>query len=239
MSDRERTERNVPSHVAFIMDGNGRWAKKLGLPRVFGHREGVKAIERVVRFGLEKGIRYLSFYAFSTENWKRPVEEIEGLMKLFRQQIADKSEELAKQGVRLRFSGRIGEFPEDFQKLVERAERTTETSDRMHVIVCMNYGGRQEILDAFEKALREGTSGLDEKSFRSYLYLADVPDPDLVVRTSGEMRLSNFLLWQSSYAELYFTDILWPDFSEKDFEKAIKAYTKRTRRYGSVENSES
>jgi len=234
MSEQKGIESNTPGHVAFIMDGNGRWASKRGLPRIFGHREGGKAIERAVRFGLREGVRYLSFFAFSTENWKRPVEEVEGLMKLFRQQISEKSMELAKQGIRLRFSGRIGEFPDDFQELVERAERTTASSDRMQVIICMNYGGRQEILDAFKKAVRNGATSFDERSFRSYLYLPDVPDPDLVVRTSGEMRLSNFLLWQSSYAELYFTDLLWPDFKESDFEKAIEAYSQRTRRYGSV-----
>lgn len=234
MSEQKGMERKTPGHVAFIMDGNGRWASKRGLPRILGHREGVKAIERAVRFGLREGVRYLSFFAFSTENWKRPIEEVEGLMKLFRQQISDKSAELAKQGIRLRFSGRIGEFPDDLQELVQRAETTTESNDRMQVIVCMNYGGRQEILDAFAKALRDGASKLDERSFRSYLYLPDVPDPDLVVRTSGEMRLSNFLLWQSSYAELYFTELLWPDFHESDFENAIEAYSQRTRRYGSV-----
>jgi undecaprenyl diphosphate synthase len=188
---------------------------------------------------LHEGVRYLSFYAFSTENWRRPVEEVQGLMKIFRQQIADKSEELAEQGVRLRFSGRLKEFPEDIQKLIEKAEQLTASSDRMQVIVCMNYGGRQEILDAFGRALREGVSELDESSIRSYLYLPDVPDPDLIVRTSGEIRLSNFLLWQASYAEFFFTDTLWPDFAEKDFQEAMEAYSKRTRRYGSIENFES
>jgi undecaprenyl diphosphate synthase len=239
MSDGNGNGGKRPNHVAFIMDGNGRWAGQRGLPRVLGHREGVKAIERVVRLGLHEGVRYLSFYAFSTENWRRPVEEVQGLMKIFRQQIADKSEELAEQGVRLRFSGRLKEFPEDIQKLIEKAEQLTASSDRMQVIVCMNYGGRQEILDAFGRALREGVSELDESSIRSYLYLPDVPDPDLIVRTSGEIRLSNFLLWQASYAEFFFTDTLWPDFAEKDFQEAMEAYSKRTRRYGSIENFES
>lgn len=239
MSDGNNKGGKRPNHVAFIMDGNGRWASQRGLPRVLGHREGVKAVERVVRFGLHEGVRYLSFYAFSTENWRRPVEEVQGLMKIFRQQIADRSEELAEQEVRLRFSGRLGEFPEDIQNLIEKAEQLTASSERMQVIVCMNYGGRQEILDAFGRALREGVSELDESSIRSYLYLPDVPDPDLIVRTSGEIRLSNFLLWQSSYAEFFFTDTLWPDFAEKDFEEAMEAYSKRTRRYGSVENFES
>jgi undecaprenyl diphosphate synthase len=239
MSDGNRNGGKRPNHVAFIMDGNGRWAGQRGLPRVLGHREGVKAIERVVRLGLHEGVRYLSFYAFSTENWRRPVEEVQGLLRIFRQQIADKSEELAEQGVRLRFSGRLKEFPEDIQKLIEKAEQLTASSDRMQVIVCMNYGGRQEILDAFGRALREGVSELDESSIRSYLYLPDVPDPDLIVRTSGEIRLSNFLLWQASYAEFFFTDTLWPDFAEKDFQEAMEAYSKRTRRYGSIENFES
>lgn len=239
MSDGNRNGGKRPNHVAFIMDGNGRWAGQRGLPRVLGHREGVKAIERVVRLGLHEGVRYLSFYAFSTENWRRPVEEVQGLMKIFRQQIADKSEELAEQGVRLRFSGRLKEFPGDIQKLIEKAEQLTASSDRMQVIVCMNYGGRQEILDAFGRAFREGVSVLDESSIRSYLYLPDVPDPDLIVRTSGEIRLSNFLLWQASYAEFFFTDTLWPDFAEKDFKEAMEAYSKRTRRYGSIENFES
>jgi undecaprenyl diphosphate synthase len=239
MSDGNGNGGKRPNHVAFIMDGNGRWAGQRGLPRVLGHREGVKAIERVVPLGLHEGVRYLSFYAFSTENWRRPVKEVQGLLRIFRQQIADKSEELAEQGVRLRFSGRLKEFPEDIQKLIEKAEQLTASSDRMQVIVCMNYGGRQEILDAFGRALREGVSELDESSIRSYLYLPDVPDPDLIVRTSGEIRLSNFLLWQASYAEFFFTDTLWPDFAEKDFQEAMEAYSKRTRRYGSIENFES
>lgn len=239
MTDKDIGAAKKPGHVAFIMDGNGRWAKKRGLPRALGHREGVKAVERVVRSGLREGIPYLSFYAFSTENWRRPFEEVEGLMKLFRQQITDKTAELAEQGIRLRFSGRLGELPPEVQEDIARAERTTALSGRMQVIICMNYGGRQEILDAAGKAFRDGVRELDESSFRACLYIPDVPDPDLVVRTSGEMRLSNFLLWQSSYSEFYFTDVLWPDFGEAEFRHALEAYLKRKRRYGATEDFES
>lgn len=224
-----------PRHVAFIMDGNGRWAERRHLPRVLGHREGAKALERAVRFGVQEGLPYLSFFAFSTENWRRPAEEVEGLMKLFRQTLSDKTAELAEQGIRLRFCGRIGDLPADIRENIEKAEKITSSLDRMQLIICMNYGGRQEILDAAAKAFANDVSYLDERSFREYLYLPDVPDPDLIIRTSGEMRLSNFFLWQASYAELYFTDVLWPDFDEKDFIDALLAYSKRKRRYGATE----
>jgi undecaprenyl diphosphate synthase len=156
-------------------------------------------------------------------------------MKLFRQTLSDKTAELAEQGIRLRFCGRIGDLPADIRENIEKAEKMTSSLDRMQLIICMNYGGRQEILDAAAKAFANDVSYLDERSFREYLYLPDVPDPDLIIRTSGEMRLSNFFLWQASYAELYFTDVLWPDFDEKDFIDALLAYSKRKRRYGATE----
>ena len=231
--DREK----LPLHVGIVMDGNGRWAKKRHLPRVIGHQSGVKAIERIVDASKEIGLRYLSLYAFSTENWKRPKTEVLGLMALFRSYARRKVQELAKENVRLRIAGRIDLFPQDLRDLLEYAQKETSFENpRMTLIACLNYGGRQEILDAFRRIREEGYDReLDEEAFRRYLYLPDIPDPDLIIRTSGEMRLSNFWLWQASYSELYFSESLWPDFDENELDKALSAFSKRERRYGSVQ----
>lgn len=228
-------EGKLPRHVGIIMDGNGRWAKAKKLPRFMGHYAGVKAVEKVVRAAKDWGIPYLSLYAFSSENWRRPQGEIMGLMSLFRYFIRTKVHQLQREGARLRFAGRLNELPEDIQKCALEAERLTQENHLLQLIVCLNYGGRQEILDGIDRLLRERKQGpISEAEFHSYLYLPDVPDPDLIIRTSGEMRLSNFWLWQSSYSEYYFTEVFWPDFGPKEFEAALKDYAGRERRYGSI-----
>lgn len=228
---------NIPVHVAIIMDGNGRWAQKRKLPRLLGHKEGAKTVERVLEIAIKRGIRYLTLYAFSTENWKRPKEEVEGLFSLLKNYLTKKSGDLQQNDIRLRFAGRIESLPEDVRMAMVKVQKETSNCKTLDLILCINYGGRQEIIDAARKLLDIYSSNIDEideVSFRSCLYLPDVPDPDLIIRTSGEMRLSNFLLWQSSYSELFFTETLWPDFSEKDFDEALESYAKRQRRYGAV-----
>lgn len=228
-------KRQVPSHVAIIMDGNGRWAKRRKLPRIMGHHAGVRAVERTVRAARDSGIRTLSLYAFSTENWKRPENEVSGLMTLFRVYIRSKIDQLLQEGARIRFAGRIEGLPPDVQSIIREAEEKTLNQERLQLVVCLNYGGRQEILDAVRKVVESGgLAPLDEKAFRKYLYLPDVPDPDLIIRTSGEMRLSNFWLWGSAYSEFYFSEKLWPDFGPEDLETALNVYQGRERRYGSV-----
>lgn len=235
MNLHEGEKRPLPSHVAIIMDGNGRWAKKRGLPRIMGHHAGVGAVERTVRAARDAGIKTLSLYAFSSENWKRPEREVFGLMGLFRLIIRSKVDQLLREGARIRFAGKIDGLPPDVQEIIRNAEERTAGQTGLQLVICLNYGGRQEILDAVGKVVESGeTAPLDEKTFRKYLYLPDVPDPDLIIRTSGEMRLSNFWLWEGAYSELYFTEKLWPDFGPEDLETALNVYQGRERRYGSV-----
>lgn len=225
----------IPNHVAIIMDGNGRWAKSKGLPRIAGHREGAKAVERVVYASLKRGIKYLSLFAFSTENWKRPEQEVKSLMNILKLYFLTKIEKLKWAGVRIRFGGRWWELSPDLVSLIRRAMEVTEHNDKLHLIIYLNYGGRREMLDAVNSIIaKEGFPVMTEESLRSYLYLPDVPDPDLLIRTSGEKRISNFLLWQIAYTELYFTDTLWPDFGEDDLDAAIAEYNKRERRFGGL-----
>ncbi len=224
----------IPNHVAIIMDGNGRWAKSKGLPRVEGHRKGAEVVENVVRWSAEFGIKYLTLYTFSTENWKRPKEEVEYLFSLLIEKLEAKVPELIKENVRLRFMGRLEDLPEKLKNKCREAEEMTISNDGLNLIIALNYGGRAEIVDAVRKILKEGVDEVNEESFRKYLYLPDVPDPDLIIRTSGELRLSNFLLWQSAYSEFYFTEKLWPDFTKDDFIKALEDYSKRERRFGGV-----
>ena len=235
MQNREMSSPSTPSHVAIIMDGNGRWAQSRGLPRIMGHHAGVKAVERTVRAARDLGVKTLSLYAFSTENWKRPKTEVAGLMGLFRIYIRAKVGQLLAEGARIRFAGRTAELPADVREIIREAEEKTAGQQGLQLVICLNYGGRQEILDAIEKILESKESlPLDEKTFREHLYLPDVPDPDLVIRTSGEKRLSNFWLWEGAYSELYFSEKLWPDFGPEDLEAAIIDYQGRERRYGSV-----
>ncbi len=227
-------ETKTPSHVAIIMDGNGRWALKRGLPRLAGHREGAKAVERVIRAAASTpGLDYLSLFAFSTENWKRPRVEVEGLLSLLRTYLKSKRDELAENGVKMVFSGRIDQLDEDLRDEIALFEKATARGDLLTVVVCLNYGGRQEIVDGVNRLLRKGFAGeVTEELISANLYRPGIPDPDLVIRTSGEVRISNFLLWESAYAEFFFTDTLWPDFGEEDFEKALEYYSLKERRYG-------
>ncbi len=235
MDRREASGNKIPSHVAIIMDGNGRWAKRRGFPRLVGHHAGVRAVERTVRAANDLGIRTLSLYAFSSENWKRPENEVTGLMGLFRLYIRSKIDALLAEGARIRFAGKIDGLPADIQQIVRDAEQRTAGQKGLQLVICLNYGGRQELLDAMNRAAAAGEAfPLDEETLRKYLYLPDIPDPDLIIRTSGEMRLSNFWLWQSAYSEFYFTDKLWPDFGPEDLAQALEAYSGRERRYGSV-----
>ncbi len=225
----------VPNHLAIIMDGNGRWAQRRGLPRVAGHREGAKAVERVISACLKRGIKYLSLYAFSTENWKRPEAEIRGLMAILRLYFFVKLKKLKWAGVRIRVAGRWWELPYGADKFVKLAIEETVENDKMQVILHLNYGGRREILDAVSALIRRGIlDRISEEDFKKFLYVPDVPYPDLLIRTSGEKRISNFLLWQIAYTELYFTDTLWPDFGEDELDMAIAEYNRRKRRFGGL-----
>ena len=226
-------EEKILNHIGIIMDGNRRWARSRGLPAILGHREGVKAVERTLIAAKELGIPCVSLYAFSTENWKRPKSEVLGLMGLLKYYMKLKFEELNKENARIRFAGNISALSEDIQEILLDAEQKTRNNDSMQLVVCLNYGGRQEILDAVNKMIGDGVSlPVTEDVFRKYLYLPDLPDPDLLIRTSGELRMSNFWLWQGSYSEFYFTDKFWPDFGKPDLEMAIADYYRRERRYG-------
>lgn len=225
-------------HVAIIMDGNGRWAERRGLPKVEGHRQGARQVTEVLKAAQEYGVEFLTLYAFSTENWKRPVAEVTALMGLLEEFIDDKLPELMKNGIRLRTIGRTEDlFPGARKKLLYAIEMT-EKNDGGTLNLALNYGGRAEIVDAVNKMAAEMTEKggrfpkVTEESFRNYLYAPDIPDPDLLIRTSGELRLSNFLLWELSYSEMYVTDTLWPDFGKKEFGEALEAYGQRDRRFG-------
>ncbi|MCX7761062.1 MAG: isoprenyl transferase [Hydrogenothermaceae bacterium] len=224
----------IPQHVAFIMDGNGRWAKRRGLSRVEGHRQGVETVERVIRFSKKVGIRYLTLFAFSTENWQRPKEEVNAIFSLLIEYINTKIPFLKDNDVKLLFSGRREDLSEDVLTAIRKGEEETKEGKSLTVVVTLNYSGRAEIVDAVNRIVNEGKKFITEEDFRNYLYIPNVPDPDLVIRTSGEERISNFLLWQIAYSELYFTDVLWPDFSEEDFLKALYEYQSRERRFGRV-----
>ncbi len=220
-------------HVGIIMDGNRRWARSRGLPAILGHREGVKAVERTLTAAKELGIPCVSLYAFSTENWKRPKAEVLGLMGLLKYYMKLKLEELNRENARVRFAGNLSALSEDISRILSDAEEKTRNNDSMQLVVCLNYGGRQEILDAVSRMIEEGVSQpVTEEVFRKYLYLPDIPDPDLLIRTSGELRMSNFWLWQGSYSEYYFTDKFWPDFGRQDLEMAVADFYRRERRYG-------
>lgn len=229
---------NVPRHVAIIMDGNGRWAKRRGLPRVMGHREGVKTVERIVEACIGFGVRYLTLYAFSTENWNRSEREISALFALLDRFLDTKLELLQKNNVRFCVIGERHRIAPRLRKKIEHLEERTRKNNRLVLNVALSYGAREEIISAVRALSEEVKKGslkpseIDEKLFSRHLYTRDCPDPDILIRTSGEMRISNFLLWQISYAELYVTPTLWPDFNERDLEKAIEEYQKRERRFG-------
>ena len=229
----------LPEHVAFIMDGNGRWAKKRGLPRQFGHREGAKNYRTIVRHCKDIGLKCISFYAFSTENWQRPEEEVSALMDLFRKYLDDVDEFLCE-NTRMVFSGDKTPFTDDIREKMERVERDSKDFTDMTILMALNYGGRDEITHAARLLAEKAAKGelapddITEDMVNANLYTAGYPDVDLIIRPSGEQRLSNFLIWQSAYAEYYFTDILWPDFSNDELDKALIEYGRRQRRFGGV-----
>lgn len=228
----------VPRHVAIIMDGNGRWAKARGLPRLAGHRAGAEAVRRTIQAAIRHGVRWLTLFAFSAENWRRSAAEVFDLTGLLRHYLRSEISELAAEGVRLSVIGELGRFDTDIQRDLAAAERLTAENQRLHLAVALSYGARNEILAAVRAAAAAVASGqlradeLDESRFGSFLATAGMPDPDLIVRTSGEQRLSNFLLWQAAYSELVFSDVFWPDFGEAEFASALAEYAKRERRFG-------
>ena len=229
-----------PHHVAIIMDGNGRWAKARGLPRVAGHRRGADAVRRVIRGAGELGIPVLTLFAFSTENWTRPADEVSDLMGLLRHYLRHELEELGRNGARLRVIGDRARLAQDIVRDISDAEQRTRANTRIDVNICINYGSRDEIIQATRSLARKVAAGelaaekIDERLFERELLTAGVPDPDLLIRTSGEQRISNFLLWQCAYAELVFVDTLWPDFGKDHLEQAIAEFRRRDRRYGGV-----
>ncbi|PCH99608.1 MAG: di-trans,poly-cis-decaprenylcistransferase [Alphaproteobacteria bacterium] len=225
-----------PNHIAIIMDGNGRWAKSRLMPRIMGHKRGVETTKSIVRHAGEIGVNYLTLYAFSTENWNRPEDEVNDLMGLLRLYIKSESTNLHENNVRLRIVGFRDRLSDDILKMIEDVEGLTSENTGLNLTVALDYGGRQEILNAVNTVLSKGDGEVDEKTFSSYLFTSDIPDPDLLIRTSGEMRISNFLLWQCAYSEFVFTDVLWPDFTTENFDQCIKEYTARDRRYGGLSN---
>lgn len=230
----------LPSHVAVIMDGNGRWAKRQGLPRIMGHKRGVDVLKDLLRCCRDWGIQALTAYAFSTENWGRPLEEVEFLMTLFERVLRKELREMLEENVQIRFVGDLEALPPSLQSEIERSMAETKSNRGIRFTVATNYGGRQEILHACRAIAQQVQQGLlqpeeiDKEIFERHLYTAGIGDPDLLIRTSGEMRISNFLLWQMAYAEIYITDSLWPDFNRKEFHRALAAYQQRERRFGKV-----
>lgn len=227
-------ERAVPRHIAFVMDGNRRWAKQRHLPAIAGHRAGVETIRRTVRAARERGVEYVTLYSFSTENWKRGDDEVGALMALLEETIRRETRALVEDGVRLRVIGRLHELSERSQDAIARAVSATEAGTKGTMTIAFNYGGRAEIVDAVRAIVREGLppEQVDEAAIASRLYAAEHPDPDLLIRTGGELRVSNFLLWEVAYAEMWATDVLWPDFSVDDLDRALASYASRERRFG-------
>ncbi len=226
----------VPGHIAIIMDGNGRWAKKRGLSRSYGHRAGGETLRKIVYAARDLGVQYLTVYAFSTENWKRPQEEVDKIMEIFMDFFNRYQDEFSKIKCRVRFMGREEGIPADVMETIRKIEKVTETGDQIQLNVAFNYGGRQEVLDAVTKMMAQEDRPplIDEAYFKQFLYLPDVPDPDLIIRSSGEMRTSNFLIWESAYSEFWVSDILWPDFTGEDLKQAVLDYNNRHRRYGGL-----
>ena len=228
---------HIPHHVAIIMDGNGRWAKQRGLPRLDGHREGVDNLRGVLESLSGFGVKYVTIYAFSTENWHRPAEEVDGLMAILQEAIQRETQALHEKGVRILHVGRTDRLSPELREAVDYAKELTKNNQAVTLCVAFDYGGRMEILEAVKHILRDGVppDDMDEALFSRYLYTTGLPDPDLIIRTGGEVRLSNFLLWQSAYSEYYSTPTLWPDLGEEDIAGAIRAYSQRERRFGTLE----
>lgn len=238
MTNQENSQdiNNIPQHVAIIMDGNGRWAKERGLPRLAGHRAGTENLRTIIRASAKFGIKYLTLYAFSTENWARPKAEITGLMHILADVIDKELRELHEEGARLIHIGHLDGLPKNLQEKVRNAIELTKDNKRITIVIAFNYGGRDEIINAIKNMIRDEVSpeDVDEALVSSYMFTSGLPDPDLVIRTSGELRTSNFLTWQSVYSEWYFPKVYWPDFNEEELRKALEDYSDRERRFGGL-----
>ena len=232
----------IPQHIAIIMDGNGRWGTKRGLPRSHGHNKGVMVLKNIIKLSKNLGIKVLTVYAFSTENWSRPYEEVNFLLNLFDKVLKKELEEINKESIRLRFIGDLSPFPENLKQIINESEEITQNNRELTLNVCMNYGGRQELVRAAKELSKKSLTGeispdqINEKLFASELFTKDFNDPELLIRTSGERRISNFLLWQLAYSEIYITEVLWPEFNDTEFLKAIIDYQSRNRRFGGIES---
>ena len=232
---KKQAERALPTHIAIIMDGNGRWAKKRGMPRSAGHVAGAKTFKNIARYCNKIGLKYLTVYAFSTENWKRPEDEVNGIMNLLRDYLKD-AENFKDENIRVRFIGDLEPLADDIKALIEKNEKGSADATGLNLNIAINYGGRDEITKAVQKIVGSGISAdsITEDTISQNLYTAGMPDPDFIIRPSGEYRLSNYLIWQSAYAEYWFSDVLWPDFTPKHLEQAIEEFNKRNRRFGGV-----
>ena len=230
----------IPQHIAIILDGNGRWAKSKGMPRNYGHTMGAKNVETILRAAGDLGIRYVTMYAFSTENWNRPQSEVDALMKLLNNYLKNCVKTARKNNIRVRVIGDISRLDDDFQNKIKNLEDESKSNDGLNFQIAINYGSRDEMVRAMRKMVKDSLSPeeITEERFESYLDTHGIPDPDLLIRTSGEQRLSNYLLWQLAYSEFYFTDTPWPDFSPEELKKAVEAYSDRDRRYGKVKEEE-
>lgn len=230
----------IPRHIAIIMDGNGRWAKKRGLSRLVGHRAGTENLRRVIRACVEFGVQYLTIYAFSTENWGRPTEEVEGLMHILEEVIDKELDDLNQEGVQLIHIGRLEQLRPVLREKVERSVEITKNNNRLILCIAWNYGGRDEIVCAIRHMMEDGIqpAAVTDELVSSYMFTADIPDPDLIIRTSGEMRISNFLIWQAAYAEWYVTPTLWPDFDREELFKALTCFSQRERRFGKLSDQD-
>lgn len=228
----------IPRHIAIIMDGNGRWAKKKGLPRLAGHKAGVDSVRNIVRFAGKIGVKYLTLYTFSTENWARPVKEVNFLMKMMNRLLETEVTDLDKNNVKLKIIGNRSLIEDKFVEKIEKAENKLKNNTGLNLILAISYGGRDEIIHAVKRIIENVKKGkdidIDEDEFKNYLYTGDIPDPELVIRTSGEYRLSNFLVYQAAYSEIYITKTLWPEFNENSFTEAIEDFNRRERRFGKV-----
>lgn len=230
----EIDKNKLPKCVAFIIDGNGRWAKKRSMPRLYGHRAGIETVKKTITNAEKLGLKQVMFFCFSTENWNRPKEEVNGLFELFREYLNNDTTEFKDKNIKFKLCGDRTKIPQDIVQKVQQIEQETSDCTKMTVCLCINYGGRMDIVQAVNKVIKDGKQNITEAEFEKYLLTDDMACPDLVVRTSGEKRISNFLLYQMAYSELYFTDTFWPDFNNKEFLKAIADYQQRNRRFGSI-----
>ena len=237
----EQERSGLPRHIAIILDGNGRWAKKRGLPRTAGHAVGAETFRKIATYCKNIGVEYLTVYAFSTENWKRPPEEVKTIMKLLKNYLQEAIDTMERDHIKMKVLGDVSELSEELREMVDRTNEISSHYEGFQANICLNYGGRAEIVNAARRYAEELAAGkadaeLTEEMFASYLYSAGIPDPDLLIRPGGETRLSNFLLWQCAYSEFYFTDVLWPDFTSDELDKAIAEFKRRDRRFGKVKN---